>query len=249
MTEPTVTVLVCTYNDESTIADSLQSVLAQTAAPSRYRIVVVDDGSTDATRWILDAYRDRLEIVQMTENQGLAAACNEGLSRIDTASFVRLDTDDRFDPELIASLLACRESSGADAVFTDRYEQLPDGRRRLRRLTDPLRIDELIAAGTLLPTGLVRELGGYRELFWEEFDLYMRLLQDGRCKIAHVARPLYVYRVLRPDQMTADEEAMRAGWQQLRELWPAEALNRAHEETPQDADSRPSDGSLVQPTS
>ena len=78
-------------------------MLAQTAAPSRYRIVVVDDGSTDATSWILDAYRERVEIVQMPENRGLAVACNEGLRRIDTPSFLRLDTDDRFDPDLIAS--------------------------------------------------------------------------------------------------------------------------------------------------
>jgi glycosyltransferase involved in cell wall biosynthesis len=227
MSCPAVTVLMCTYNDESTIADSLQSALAQTAAPSRYRILVVDDGSTDATRWILDAYRERIQIVQLQGNRGLAAACNEGLRHIETTFFVRLDTDDRFDPNLVTSLLTCREASGASIIFTDRYEQIPNGRQTVRHLTEPPNLDELVAAGSLLPTQLVRDLGGYRPLFWEELDLYIRLFQSGRCRIAHIPRPLYVYRVQGPDQMTTDAEATRAGWDELRRLWPPGAFVRA----------------------
>jgi glycosyltransferase involved in cell wall biosynthesis len=222
----TITVLVCTFNDESTIADSLQSMLAQTAPPSSYRIVVVDDGSTDATRWILEAYRGRVEIVHMPSNGGLAAACNEGLSRIDTPSFVRLDTDDRFDPDLIAALLQCREATQADVVFTDRWEQAPDGRRTHRRLANPPRVAELVAAGTLLPTALVSELGGYRPLFWEEFDLYMRLFESGRCAVAHIPRALYTYRVGTREQMTADRARVASGWGQLRHEWPGPVLAR-----------------------
>lgn len=225
MSQSQLTILVCTFNDQWTIADSLQSALAQTAAPSRYDVLVVDDGSTDSTRWILDFYRERIQVVDIPQNQGLAAACNYGLARIQTRSFIRLDTDDRFDPDLVASALACQASTGADLVFTDRWEQLPNGRRNLRQLTDPPRVDELIAAGTLLPTGLVRELGGYRDLFWEEIDLYMRLFESSRCQVAHIARPLYTYQVHRPDQMTADAHAIKSGWRELRELWPEDVLS------------------------
>jgi glycosyltransferase involved in cell wall biosynthesis len=206
------------------VADALQTALAQTAPPSRFDILVVDDGSTDATRWILDSYRERVQIVKLPKNRGLSAACNEGLRHIETPWFVRVDTDDWADRELVASLLDCQQATRADLVYADRWEQLPNGRRGLRRLTNPPRVDELIAAGTLLPTELVRELGGYRDLFWEEIDLYLRLLESGRCKIAHLPRPLYTYKVHRSDQMTADEEAVRMGWEQLRDLWPAEIL-------------------------
>jgi len=224
VSEPTVTVLVCTFNDERTIAYALGSALAQTAPPSSYRVLVVDDGSTDATARILDRFRDRAEIVHLPANVGLTAACNAGLERIRTPSFVRLDGDDRFEPELIAALLATRASSKAEIVVTDRFEQSMTGRLRRFELGDRPRISQLIAAGALLPTDAVRSLGGYRNLFWEEFDLYMRLLGGGTRTIAHIARPLYVYRVERPDQMTADDEAVRLGWQELRELWPPEAL-------------------------
>jgi glycosyltransferase involved in cell wall biosynthesis len=221
---PSITVLLCTHNDEQTVTYALGSALAQTAPPSRYRVLVVDDGSTDATPRVLESFRERIELVRLPRNRGLAAACNEGLRRIRTPSFVRIDGDDRFDEDMIASLLECREARGADVVVTDRWEQKPTGGMQVRRLGDPPRVEDLIAAGTLLPTGLVRELGGYRDLFWEELDLYMRLFGSDRCRVAHVPRPLYVYRVQRPDQMTADEEAVRAGWEQLRTLWPADAL-------------------------
>jgi glycosyltransferase involved in cell wall biosynthesis len=226
MSEPALTVLVCTFNDQLTIADSLQSALAQTAAPSRYQVLVVDDGSTDATRWILEPYRERIEVVQVPKNGGLATACNEGLRCIKSPYFVRLDTDDRFDPDLIASLLETREATGAELVVTDRWEQLPTGRRRLRRLGTPARVGELIAAGTLLPTRLVRDLGGYRELFWEEFDLYMRLFESGRCPVAHIPRPLYTYRVGASGRMTSDERTVATGWGQLRRQWPEPVLAR-----------------------
>jgi len=224
MTQPRITVLLCTYNDEQTVTYALGSALAQTAPPSRYRVMVVDDGSTDATPRVLESFRGRIELVRLPANRGLAAACNEGLRRIRTPSFVRLDGDDRLEADMISSLLECQEATGADVVVTDRLEQRPTGRIQVRRLTEPPKVEDLIAAGTLLPTDLVRRLGGYRDLFWEELDLYMRLFANDRCKVAHVPRPLYVYRVQRPDQMTADEEAVRAGWEQLRAMWPADAL-------------------------
>jgi glycosyltransferase involved in cell wall biosynthesis len=226
MTQAAVTILVCTFNDQQTIADSLQSALAQTAAPSRYCVLVVDDGSTDATKWILESYRERIGIVHMPANGGLAAACNAGLERVTTRWFVRLDTDDLLDADLLVSLLECQRATGADLVATDRWEQLPAGRRQLRRLSDPPRVGELIAAGTLLPTEAVRELGGYRPMFWEEFDLYMRLIETRRCKVARIPRPLYTYRIGVDDQMTSDAVSIASGWRQLRERWPAPVLAR-----------------------
>src|SRR5688572_15569872 len=49
-------VLVCTHNDETTIAGALDSALDQTARTGSYRVVVVDDGSTDGTSAILRRY-------------------------------------------------------------------------------------------------------------------------------------------------------------------------------------------------
>jgi len=220
-------VLVCTHDDEPTVADALESALEQSAPSSSYRVLVVDDGSSDATPRVAGRYaRFGVELVRLPHNGGLAAACNAGLRRIDAPYYVRLDGDDRFERELMESLLETSRETGADIVVTDRFEEDPDGRLEVRRLADPPLVPELIAAGALLPTALVRELGGYRELFWEEFDLYVRLLESGRCRAAHVPRPLYTYRVGGNGRMTTDGERTARGWRELRGLWPEEVLAR-----------------------
>jgi glycosyltransferase involved in cell wall biosynthesis len=220
-------VLVCAHNEEATVADALDSALDQTASRESYRILVVDDGSTDGTRDILSRYaRLGVEVIRLPRNRGLADACNAGLRAITEPWFVRLDADDRFERGLLEALLQVREDTGADMAFADRWEEDPDGRRVLRRLSDPPALHELIAAGALLPTRLVRDLGGYRPLFWEELDLYLRLIGRVGWKAAHVGQPLYVYRVGRSGRMTADGRASAAGWRELRRLWPEETLAR-----------------------
>ncbi len=224
--EPLVTVLVCTHDDEPTLPRALDSALAQTAPREAYRVLVVDDGSTDGTAALLRAYRGRgVEIVRLERNRGLPAACNAGLERIEMPFYVRLDADDAFEPELVEALLAEAERSGADLVYSDRWEVTPSGRRRLRELGGAFDLGSLIAAGMLMPSRLVRELGGYRPLFWEEFDLLLRLIESGRCTTAYVPRPLYAYTV-EGGGMTSDERALREGWRELRELWPADVLAR-----------------------
>lgn len=227
---PLVTVLVCTHNDEATLPIALTSAIAQTAEPEAYRVLVIDDGSTDGTPDEIERYRrrdaDRVEVVRLEENMGLVTACNEGLARVRTPFYVRLDGDDRLDPELIETLLETSMLQSANVVFSDRYEVHGDGSIRLHRLPSELDVGVLIAAGTLLPSRLTREVGGYRDMFWEEFDLYLRLLETGRCRHAHVDRPLYTYTIGEPGRMTSDGGAVEAGWSELRDRWPAEVLER-----------------------
>ena len=220
-----VTVLLCTYDNAPTLPPALDSVLAQTLSRDRFGTVVVDDGSRDATQEALDPYRAEVEVVRLPENRGLPAAANAGLERIETPFFVRLDADDVFEPELLEALLEAADREQANFVYPDRTEVLPSGERTVQIGPRP-EVGRMAAAGKLLPTGLVRRLGGYRELFWEEIDLYLRLLESGEARTAHVSRPLYRYTVDHGGRMTDDPAAVRRGWQELRELWPAEVLVR-----------------------
>lgn len=224
MSAERVTILVCTHDDAATIDDALDSALAQTASRADFRVLVVDDASTDATPERLRR-RPEVEVLRLPVNRGLVGACNAGLERIATPSFLRLDGDDELMPDAVEALLDRADEARADVVSCDRWEEYPSG-RRLRALGEPPELRDLVAAGVLLPTALVRAVGGYRSLFWEEFDLYLRLLESGRCVQAHVARPLYVYRVGRDGAMTSDEAAVAAGWDELRDHWAADVLRR-----------------------
>lgn len=73
---PLVSIIVPSYNVEAYLADAIDSALAQTYPT--VEIVVVNDGSTDATPRIMDRYGDAIVAVHQ-ENGGLAAARNAGL--------------------------------------------------------------------------------------------------------------------------------------------------------------------------
>jgi glycosyltransferase involved in cell wall biosynthesis/chromosome segregation ATPase len=101
-----VSVIIPAYNGEKYIAQAVESVLNQTY--SNYEILVVDDGSTDNTRGVLEPYLDKIQYVYQ-ENQGVAVARNRGIemSRGEFVAF--LDQDDFFLPHKLALQVACFE--------------------------------------------------------------------------------------------------------------------------------------------
>lgn len=223
---PAVTVLICTHNDAETLPAALDSALAQTLSAEAFEILVIDDGSTDGAPAVLSAYagRDpRIRVERNEPNAGLVPSCNRGLGLIRTPWFVRLDGDDRFEPALLERLLE-ETASGAEMVTCDRHDEAADGSRELRRCAGAGDVGSLIAIGTLFSTERVREVGGYRDLFWEEYDLYLRLLEAG-CSWRHVSEPLVVYCVGATTRMTSNAAALEAGWKELRALWPDDVLS------------------------
>jgi glycosyltransferase involved in cell wall biosynthesis len=101
---PLVTVVVPNFNCGRFLPDALDSVLAQTY-PHR-EVIVIDDGSTDDSLLVLNAYRDRvgpdrLQIVTQP-NQGVSAARNAGIERSRGELIAFLDADDVWHPEKLA---------------------------------------------------------------------------------------------------------------------------------------------------
>jgi len=72
-----ISAVIPVYNREKTIARAIESVLAQEYPPAE--IIVIDDGSKDATREIVQKYGDKVRYVYQ-DNAGVAAARNRGVS-------------------------------------------------------------------------------------------------------------------------------------------------------------------------
>ena len=92
---PTVTVLIPAYNAASTIERAVDSVLAQTYKD--YEIIVVDDGSRDATSEIVAAYgSERIRLFRLPLNRGESGAMNEGIAAARGELVAFLDADDEW---------------------------------------------------------------------------------------------------------------------------------------------------------
>src|SRR5213593_4464906 len=120
---PRISVVVCTYNGARTIRDCLEG-LRQLAYPD-YEVIVVDDGSADATAVIAREYDCRL--IQ-TENRGLASARNTGLKAA-TGEIVAYTDDDAYpDPHWLTYLAAMFLSTSHSAVGGPNIAPPGDGR-------------------------------------------------------------------------------------------------------------------------
>lgn len=95
---PLVTVLICNYNYGRYLSAAIQSAMAQTWEP--LEIIVVDDGSNDESRLLLERYKDRIHVI-LKENGGQASAFNAGISAARGEIICFLDSDDFWYPEKV----------------------------------------------------------------------------------------------------------------------------------------------------
>jgi hypothetical protein len=95
----TVSIIVNNFNYGEFLGEAIESALAQTHRDSE--VIVVDDGSTDGSRRVLDAYRERVRPVEK-ENNGQASAFNAGFRVARGEIVIFLDADDLLLPETAA---------------------------------------------------------------------------------------------------------------------------------------------------
>ena len=94
-----ISVIVPTFNRAHQIRHTLETVLGQTEPPSE--VIVVDDGSTDATEAVCEAFGSRIRYLRQ-ENSGVSAARNHGASMAHGEAFAFVDSDDVWDPRKLA---------------------------------------------------------------------------------------------------------------------------------------------------
>lgn len=110
-----VSVVIAAYNAEAYIAEAIQSVLGQTVPPDE--VIVIDDGSRDGTRSVLDRFGSR--IVALTqENSGQAVAVNKGLAMARGELIGFCDADDLWTARKLEMQLALLEHDrNVEAAF------------------------------------------------------------------------------------------------------------------------------------
>jgi glycosyltransferase involved in cell wall biosynthesis len=206
VSEPRVTVVTAVRDGEDFVEEAVQSVLRQTYRA--LRLLVVDDGSTDATSAILERLAqvdERVEVVANAGEPGLAGALAYAFNAVTTEYIARLDADDLAVVDRIEQQVGFLDNNpaigllGSSCIAFDK-----NGDRDVWSLpTAPLAVRwrSLLANPFLHPTVALR-----RAVFTEanlnydprlpaaqDYDLWSRALQhtDG----ANLAAPLVRYRV------------------------------------------------------
>jgi glycosyltransferase involved in cell wall biosynthesis len=129
MEGPRIASVIPAFNREATIGRAIESALAQTRPP--FEVIVVDDGSRDGTRAVVEAFGSRVRCLSQP-NAGGAAARNAG-ARAATAEWVAfLDSDDYWTPghlEAVSRAITATESK-ADFYFADLRRTESEGGHR-----------------------------------------------------------------------------------------------------------------------
>ena len=108
-----VTVVVPNFNGANYLRDSIDSVLAQDY--TNLEVIVVDDGSTDASITILESYAGNITLVKQS-NKGSAAARNSGISQAKGEFIALLDSDDVWIENKLSTQMSLLEEQGLDLV-------------------------------------------------------------------------------------------------------------------------------------
>lgn len=220
---PRFSVIIPNYNNATTLARAIDSVLAQRY--SAHEIIVVDDGSSDHSRAVCAVYGSRVIYVYQ-ENAGVSAARNRGAQLASGDWLAFLDADDRYFPNrLQAHADWIMREPDIDFLLGDQEFHTPDdgflhlsinhcgaGRSLIERYPGQEELpmcsedfEEFIADGfgeirsLSLPTATFEELGGFRPgmQIGEDLHLVVRLCARSR-KAGAVNLPLAIYYIF-PD--------------------------------------------------
>src|SRR5437016_14663373 len=82
MSPPSLSAILCTFNRAELLSQTLESILGQTLDRSNFELIVIDDGSMDDTRKVVESFERRLPLRYAYQaNAGLASARNHGIYR------------------------------------------------------------------------------------------------------------------------------------------------------------------------
>jgi succinoglycan biosynthesis protein ExoO len=215
----TVSVVIPAYNAEKTIGDAIESVLGQSFGD--LEVIVVNDGSVDDTRRVVEAFKDyRVILINHTCNKGEGAARNTGFSQCRGAWIAVLDADDMWSKERLERLLLPESNATGEYMIIDNVMRCfeADGlvpwkpvRRRFGRHQAPKLFDlqqylqePSYLIKPIIPRHVVRAYSlEHSDLtYGADAQFFIRLLKTTSMKIKHFDEALYFYR-MSPGSMSA----------------------------------------------
>ncbi len=211
---PKVSVIIPCYNQGQYVDEAVDSVLAQSFVD--FEIIIINDGSTDEdTKNILAGYNRPKTRVIHTNNQGLAAARNNGIKESRGEYILPLDSDDCIGAEYIEKAVDIFQQNDSIGIVYCRAQLF--GTVEIEWQLPEYSLDEMLLENVIFCTALFRKadwekVGGYDKGMiygWEDYDFWLSLIELGR-KVYQIPEVLFSYRVA-PGSMVRTKKR----WQKL----------------------------------
>ena len=216
MSTPAVSVLIAVRDGAPWVADAVASVLGQSAGD--LELIVIDDGSADATPDLLAAIRDPRLRTERRAAAGLTPSLNRGLALARAPLIARLDADDFALPDRLARQRAFLDARPDVGLLGSAVREVTTGgvdvAVRIPPVDDAalraalIRRNPFVHSTVMARRSLVERVGGYDETMpvAQDYDLWMRLARVTR--LGSLPEVLVVRRLL-PGRVTATRDSAR----------------------------------------
>lgn len=180
-------IVTISYNQAPFLRAAIESVLHQDYPDLEY--ILVDPGSTDGSREIIEEYRDRIDEVVYRADRGAADGLNNGFSQVTGDIFGFLNSDDVLLPNAL-QLVARKFAENPDVELVMGHIWIIDknGTRMRRAYTDPFELKAFVYGActicqqaTFFRARAFRDAGGFnvaRRVAWDG-DLFLEMLQNS----------------------------------------------------------------------
>jgi len=203
---PKVSIVIPAYNAEAFIEETIDNAFKQTITD--FEMIVVDDGSTDRTKQVIEKYTDKIIYIYQ-KNQGTSAARNTGIYCAQGQYIAFLDSDDIWFPSKLERQINYLESNpkidlvGCDAELINengksfnkfyskgkKYDVSPD-----EMFAQLLKKDFIPISSVVVKKSLARALGGFDlSMDCEDYEFLLRAVQ--KYNIAFIDDVLMQYRI------------------------------------------------------
>lgn len=200
-----VSVIIPAYNRESTIEETILSVLNQTYP--NVEIIVVDDGSTDKTKEICKKFEDKIKYYYKP-NGGISSALNFGIEKMSGVWFKWLSSDDVLTHDAIEKLMEVFNETGGQIIYSD-YEIIDEKSNFVSIFKEPIYKDYYEfaskiwiryignASSVLIHKSCFDTVGFFNETlrFGEDYEWWQRACLVYGYRFFHLQQPIVKYRI------------------------------------------------------
>jgi glycosyltransferase involved in cell wall biosynthesis len=194
---PKLSIITICKNEAESIEKTLLSVIAQTFTDFEY--IVIDGGSKDGTKEIIEIYKDRIDIFISEPDSGIFNAMNKGICLSNSEYVCFLNGGDYFAENNVLERIF-ENKTDSDIIYGDLTFCLMSGRKYTKKCPDKisqyyLMSDSIPHPGTLIKRELFNEIGLYFENYkvTSDYEFFLRAIFRFNKSYTHLKFPFAVF--------------------------------------------------------